>query len=264
MDIIRKTIRSVIRSDSQLYLRGANFLNFFATVKNDGLKTWQILQKLQKSDDFKGNPFPVKLNNLLFPFLIRPATLDAETLINNVIREEYGYLNLVIEPLWMIDAGAYIGDTSAYFLSRFPKLKVIALEPNPESFSMAKQNLDPYGDRIVLLKKGLYSENQNQYFTGESTGASISSQGFEIECTTIVSLMERYSINHLDILKMDIEGAEEAIFLKNPEQWLNRIDMLIIEIHGKKIEVLISKVLKEFGFSMKKYRSIWYCTPNRK
>jgi predicted O-methyltransferase YrrM len=98
---------------------------------------------------------------------IRPGTPDVSTIINNVIREEYGHFSYAGDPQWMVDAGAYIGDTAAYFLSRFPRFRVIALEPNPPAFAMASQNLKPYGERVILMKKGLWVDDQNVLFGGE-------------------------------------------------------------------------------------------------
>lgn len=105
----------------------------------------------------------------------------------------------------------------------------------------------------------MFSNEQVQYFSGAGTSASIATTGFEIDRTTIPSFLGHYSIPRVDILKMDIEGAEAAIFLSNPEAWLSRTELLIIEMHGPKIESLLSRSLNENGFCMKRYRSIWYC-----
>lgn len=238
-------------------------IDFLSAMATDGYKSWRILKELEEGSQ-NDPPRPVTFRNLKYPILIRPGTQDAHTIINNVIRQEYGKVTPVMSPKWMIDAGAYTGDTTAYFLSRFPDLKIIALEPNPPSHEMAKLNLEPYGERAILLQKGLYITDGVTFFSGDSTGASIGASGFEINCTTILSLIEGYSIPRIDILKMDIEGAEEAIFNSKPETWLSRVDMLIIEIHGTHIEPLITRVLYDNGFSMKQYRSIWYCQSGKK
>ena len=75
-------------------------------------------------------PMQIKFTNLDHPITVRPGTDDATTVISTVVREEYGQLQLTGDPLVMIDAGAYIGDTSAYFLSRFKGLRIFALEPS--------------------------------------------------------------------------------------------------------------------------------------
>jgi FkbM family methyltransferase len=258
METFRQAVRGILRPESRLYKSAATVADFLSTISKDGYKTWRTLKELDKGNQSEP-PRPVTLRNLTYPILIRPGTQDAHTIINNVIREEYGKVTPTTPPKWMIDAGAYTGDTTAYFLSRFPDLKVVALEPNPPSFEMAKLNLSHYGERAILLNKGLYITDGVASFSGDSTGASIGEKGFEIDCTTILSLLDQYSIPHLDILKMDIEGAEEAIFGLNPEKWLSRIDLLIVEIHTSHVIPLISKILTENGFSMKQYRSIWYC-----
>lgn len=257
MEAMRKAARRIVGCDSGIYRTGAAFLDLISTVSKDGINTWRTLRKLENG--IQGSPSSVTLQNLKYPILVRPGTADAETVTNNVIREEYGQFSVKREPEWMIDAGAYIGDTTAYFLSRFPGLKVVALEPNPESHDMARQNLAPYGERAILLQKGLSSSERIQCFSGGGTGGSIAATGYEIDCTTIPHLLGHYSIPRVDILKMDIEGGEESIFLSNPGIWLDRTEMLIIEIHGPRIESLVSRVLKKYGFSMKQYRSIWYC-----
>jgi FkbM family methyltransferase len=264
MEKIRRAIRSIIGYDSAVYKLGAAILDFLSISSKDGIKVWYTLDQL-KNKLRNGEPaHSITLKKLKHPILIRPGTEDVGTIITNVVREEYGHFVAAKEPLWMIDAGAYIGDTTAYFLSRFPNLKVIVLEPNPESYELAKRNLQAYGDRVILLQKGLFSNEQIQYLSGFSTDASITDSGVEIECTTISSLLEFYSIPFVDILKIDIEGAEEAIFSSKPEAWLHRIGLLIIEIHGSRIESLISHVLSENGFSMERYRSLWYCWQGKK
>lgn len=219
MEMIRQAVRKVVKSDSRLYLTMATVLNFMSTVVQDGYKTWRLLRLLEKGQgEFSdGLPRSVALRNLTYPILIRPCTQDSAHVINNIIREEYGH-SIGLKPDYIIDAGAYIGDTATYFLSRFPQAKVIALEPNPDSYQMAMRNLAPYGERAILLQKGLFSDEKVHLFSGSGTGAAIASSGFQIECTTIPSLLEQYSIPRIGILKMDIEGAEEAIFLSNPEE----------------------------------------------
>lgn len=261
MEYLRKLVRNALGYDSRLYRMGASFLDCYHTVRTNGYCTWRSLVSLGGPEGVNATPRAIALRNLSYPIFLRPGTADAGTIISNVIREEYGHLLHLESPVWMIDAGAYIGDTSAYFLSRFPGLNVIALEPHPENHAMALMNLEPFGERAIVLKKGLSSSEGVEKFSGEGTGASISSTGMEIDCTTIPALLELYGIARIDILKMDIEGAEEAIFSANPEKWLGRVGMLIIEIHGERIKKLMAEVLYKNGFIMENYRSVWYCQP---
>ena len=84
-----------------------------------------------------GDEAVLNLRSLEFPIIIRPGTDDLSSVINNAIREEYGQFKKNFSPVTIVDAGAYIGDTAAYFLSRFPDAQVVALEPNEESYILA-------------------------------------------------------------------------------------------------------------------------------
>ena len=234
-------------------------MDFLYVVSQEGLKTWNLLRSLQSGATVQDNVEVVYLKNLDHPMRLRPGTEDVRTVLDTVVRQEYGRFQVVQAPRWLIDAGAYIGDTSAYFLSRFQELQVVALEPEPGNFSMAQQNLQPYGDRAVLLNKGLASVEQRICFGGLSTGGAIGKAGIEIECVDLMSLLEQFAIPHLDILKMDIEGAEKEIFRHAPEQWLQYVDMILLEIHGNDIEQIVSAVLRRNNFTMTRHRSVWYC-----
>ena len=261
MEVVRRAVRSIFKYDSSVYRFGAAALDFLATIRTDGYVTWKILNRLKNGAGGDRSPRPVVLRNLMHPLFLRPCTDDAGTVVTNVIRAEYGQLSPLTAPVWMVDAGAYIGDTSAYFLSRFPGLTVIALEPDPTSHGMAQLNLKPYGDRVILLQQGLSATGGISCLSGEGTGAALSDEGIGIDCTTIPMLLDRFHLPRIDILKMDIEGAEEAIFSTNPEAWLSRIGTLVIEIQGEKVRELISRVLSANGFTMQRYRSVWYCRP---
>jgi FkbM family methyltransferase len=48
---------------------------------------------------------------------------------------------------------------------------------------------------------------------------------------TVEELMKTYGMEHVDFLKMDIEGAEFAIF-RDSAHWLDRVDNLAMEVHN--------------------------------
>ncbi|HNY01130.1 MAG TPA: FkbM family methyltransferase [Bacteroidales bacterium] len=258
MDHFRRIVRNLLGTDSGLYAKGAEVLDFVSTLRVEGYRTWRDLKSA--GDGAEGEPpRPVSLKSLPYPVFLRPGTLDAHVIINNIIRREYGRVEPGADPAWMIDAGAYIGDTSAFFLTRYPGIRIVALEPDAGSYAIAQKNLLPFGDRVTLLPKGLYVHDQTALFSGCGPGASIAATGVAIDCISLPTLMSQYSIPRIDILKMDIEGAEEAIFREQPEQWLGRVGLLILEIHGNHLLAPISRVLTAHGFTMVPYRSVWYC-----
>ncbi|HJZ78273.1 MAG TPA: FkbM family methyltransferase [Vicinamibacterales bacterium] len=201
----------------------------------------------------------VTLRSLQHPFLVRPAREDVAVIINNVFREEYGQFTASFRPKTIIDAGAYIGDTTAYFLTRFQDATVIALEPANDSHFQAAQNLAPYGDRVRLIKRALWNAETTLTFSGSETAAAISATGSSVQTDTVPSLMRRFNLQTIDLLKLDIEGAEAAVIPSGVGGWLRTVKTILVEIHGSDVERTILPLLAAEAFACHQYRSVWYC-----
>ena len=256
---VRRIIRNLIVCDSVVYSLLSYVVTGAIIIYKENLKIWCLLKKCA-SGAAGPHPIKIKLKNLASPIAIRAVKSDVVTVINNIIREEYGRIAPACKiPKYMVDAGAYIGDTAAFFLTRYKELKVISLEPNDDNFRMAKTNLNPYGKRVILLQKALWGTDKQMGFVGNQTVGQVSETGDGVECISIPTLMHRYCMPWLDILKMDIEGAERDVFESNAERWLSLVELIIIEIHGNQNLRVISRILQKNSFEMVQYRSVWYC-----
>lgn len=203
----------------------------------------------------------IQFRTLQHPFWLRPGTDDLNAALNNIVRQEYGYQLPATPPKIMVDAGAYIGHSSVYFLSRYPELMVFALEPNPESRAVAAQNLAPYGDRVVLLPAALSTKVGSVSFGGTQMGARIGEGGaFEVATTTLPALLHSISSGRIDILKMDIEGAEMEILSGDVSEWLPHVGLLIVETHGNIITEKLKDVMASQGWQAVRYRNLFYCS----
>jgi FkbM family methyltransferase len=60
-------------------------------------------------------------------------------------------LDHIESPRLIVDCGANVGYSSAYFLSKFPTSTVIAAEPDSGNFDLLLQNLSD-GDRFMAIK----------------------------------------------------------------------------------------------------------------
>src|SRR5580658_7698465 len=54
----------------------------------------------------------------------------------------------------------------------------------------------------------------------------------EIEATTIGDLLDRFGWDRIDLLKIDIYGAEKKLF-ENAALWVERVNMIVIELHDR-------------------------------
>ena len=50
---------------------------------------------------------------------------------------------------------------------------------------------------------------------------------------TITEILKNSGHNQIDILKLDIESAEKEVFSSGYEEWLDNVNMLIIELHDR-------------------------------
>lgn len=257
MERMRRLARQVLGYDSVPYRAGATAVTALEIVRKEGAGMLTTVRRLRKGGGRESEP--VSFRNLKHPLNIRPGTNDIDTILNTIVREEYGRHLPKKELLTLIDAGAFIGDTSAFFLSKFPRLLAWALEPHPDNFRLARTNLSRYGDRATVLPLALSACEATVRFSGDATGGSIADDGYEVRTTSIASVLVQVPGGCVDVLKIDIEGAELAVFSSAPETWMSKVGLIIVELHGPEIENAVLAILKRHNFHVKRYRSVWFC-----
>lgn len=253
MELIRQILRNLL--PQKFYSKIAELTDSLCVIFTEGVSTLKILNN--KEPGIK----QVILKSIQQKFFFRPNGRDREVIIQNLIRNEYD--KKINEPIgngFIIDAGAYIGDVSCYFASKYP-CKVIALEPNNNSFNFALKNTSLY-PQITLLNKGLWYKEAKLIVRGEGTGCEVvetDESTYDISGISIPDLVKEYNINIIEILKIDIEGSEEAIFAEDIISWINIVKIILIEIHSESGKELIIKKLKQNNFRIERYRSIYCC-----
>lgn len=223
----------------------------------EGIGTYRRLMSRRGES---GELTAITLREYSQPVYVRPGTSDAGVVIQNLIRKEYGQLPRNMKASFIIDAGANIGDTSVYFVHRFRNCRIIALEPHPVFFRIATKNLDPY-PTVTVLRKGLWHCQANLELSDDETGSSVCDgkpATATIETIDVSTILQQYGADRIDILKMDIEGAERNVILNNSDSWLQRTSMIIVELHGSQIRKECTSYLEGKGFTSWRYRSLHY------
>lgn len=146
------------------------------------------------------------------------------------------------KPRFIIDGGANVGYASIYFANVYSEVeKIVAIEPEIENFEILKMNLQYY-PQIECLRAGLWKSNttlsveesdfhsENSFVTSENPETKNSVQGI-----TIGKIFRESGLDFIDILKLDVEGAEKEIFSDegNYQEWLPYVKVLIIELHDR-------------------------------
>ena len=180
------------------------------------------------------------------PVFGRTGSSDLSVFDQIFVEREYRCLDQLKSPRLILDCGANVGYSSVYFLSKFPTSFVVAVEPDAENFRILKRNLLPYEGRYKAIQAAVWPFEEILRFDKSSLGAGKEwARSLEkapsgvlaseiIEAVDIPKLIELSGYDRVSILKIDIEGAEQELFNCRANEWLRRIDNIVIELHNKK------------------------------
>ena len=203
--------------------------------------------------------------------LYRPNTLDKMVLWEQWGAKDYQTVT-VKEGDVVIELGGHIGTSTLNYSHLVgPRGTVYAIEALPENFEILKRNIarngitnvkaynlaivgDPKIEHITL--------NTNPYNSG---GHSIFQMSVDAEATfdcpamTLEAFVRRERIDRIDILQMDIEGAEFDILLNGDKALLASIPQLLFEYHdayaAPRTHVELVELLRGLGFTTYEYRN---------
>ncbi len=213
------------------------------------------------------NGFRVRSKYTKFPLWCRGGTSDKEVWGQIFVRREYRCLDFLVEAALVIDCGANVGFASAYFLSRFRNARVIAVEPDHGNFDALLHNLQPWKGRFDAIRKGIWSHRTGLVISEEKFGDgrewAVTVRECQLgelptlEAIDIASLIPEGQ--RVSILKVDIEGAERYAFSGNCD-WLDRVDNLVIELHGADCEEIFLRAIAGRGFQLSHCDELLVCT----
>ena len=183
-----------------------------------------------------GNTNSIRLKELKHPFKLRKTSSDIAVFHQVFIDKEYNF-NAGFNPRFIIDGGGNVGLAALYFANVYPDAKIVSVEPESDNYNMLVDNTRAY-DNICLIQSGLW--NKSTYLKVKDIG--LGDWGFIVEecdkedaetlkALSIADIMIQYQVDEIDILKLDIEGAEKEIFTSNYDQWLPKTKILILELH---------------------------------
>jgi FkbM family methyltransferase len=163
---------------------------------------------------------------------------------------------------YIVDAGANIGLTTLFFKKYFPDALTVSIEPDAENFKLLQQNVRLNGLlNVCPLRAALWKSNENleidsSFRDGLEWSRSVKpAQALQRQVVpgkTVQDIMAQFAMPHLDILKIDIEGAEQYVFeeAQQVRQFLSKTKFIAIEIHDEyAVRPLIMAQLTEAGFA---------------
>ena len=221
--MLKRVVRSWIKEENWLYLSWykGNFGLFPAL---------RAYARLHRDKGIGRAPNPLT-GGMVF---LRPGTTDQNAYDQVFLDREYD-LDLG-EPENIIDAGAHIGMAAVFFASRYPKAKVVAIEPEPSNYEVLSRNARECGN-IHTVQAGLW--NRKTHLRIEDSSVDTWSfrvvedaSGNGIPALSLQDIMREHGLERIDVLKLDIEGSEVEV-LNNAQPWIATVKNLLIELHDR-------------------------------
>jgi FkbM family methyltransferase len=181
-----------------------------------------------------------KLRNGIF-LKTRSASVDKniifEILIDNVYTPKGFEIN---KKDTIVDVGAHIGVFSVYAATLATQGKVFAIEPMANNYSLLLANISLNNlQNVTAIKEALSANNEGKNLNvSTSTGGHsfIYSENTKektmVKTESMSTFIAKHNIQHIDLLKLDCEGAEYEILFNTPSETLNKIRKISMECHN--------------------------------
>lgn len=183
----------------------------------------------------------------------------------------------------MVDCGVCKADFSRFVIKKQNDVNIIGIEPCKSNFNLLKDNKLLMSKFTKLYNAALVGNdstssvlfNEFPQFPDAGRGSVFNRHltnaypklkfkapiQYEVGCITLMKIFDKYNLQKVGMLKMDIEGMEYEVITKLREDIFEKILQMSIEVHadpieGKTIEELSSDLidkLSNFGF-----KTIWY------
>jgi FkbM family methyltransferase len=183
----------------------------------------------------------------------RAGTSDRNVFNQIFVEREYRCVDDVTDADLIIDCGANVGYSAAYFLARHPRAHLIAIEPDAGNFSVLERNLARWSDRTTLINSGVWSATTGLVMSeirsgdGREWSYTVRPNGPHekptMSAVDIGGLLAQSGRGRISILKIDIEGAEREVFSANYGAWIDSVDHLVIELHGDDCKAALTSAL---------------------
>ena len=146
--------------------------------------------------------------------------------------------------------GANIGLEVLHLEQMYPEAKIKAYEPDPQLFAILKSNIERNESRAIAVQAAVDVKNGSTGFDPDGKLGGKTGNG-PLEVKAIRFRDELLAETHIDLLTMDIEGAELEV-LKDCADQLYKVDRLFVEWHSdeRKPQTLVQllNLLQEAGF----------------
>lgn len=256
-----------------------NKLRFCTRVSADPLTWWRLLVNSKRLNYYQkkntastshktgaARGYRIRWLSGVLPLYLRTFAGDIR-IFYEVFWERVYWLpaTFLRDPRVIVDAGANVGMTGVYFSVAYPGARVYCIEPDPDNVRVLKMNLRRQLEQgsVVLAAAALYDHDGWVNLAGEGwaynhavgketeEGARVPA-GMRVPAITPETMIRQWGLEKIDLLKIDIEGAEDNLF-RGALEWLEIVETILLEIHSPEGEVRIRDILIQKGFYWRRW-----------
>ena len=164
-------------------------------------------------------------------------------------------------PRTVVDLGANIGLGALYLHCQFPEAQMVCVEPDPRNLPLLRQTLmlNRVPAQVIEGAIGVTSGRLNLRFGQNPACSALETspmhrldQQVAVTVQTMPDLLTALGWDHLDLLKIDIEGTEDELLSQNND-WLQRVRAIVLEIHPNTTAETIASYLQPYGFHLTRH-----------
>lgn len=205
--------------------------NFLKYTREFGVKA---ALRIYRNNRSQGELKSVDVNGYPHPFFYRQNTTDLP-ILRLIIGQSLVY-NKLRDPKLIVDGGANVGYVSVFYAKHFPGAQVYSIEMEEANYDMLLKNTSGY-DNVKPLKAALWNNSNGVSFSSQSKADAYSVvdnkvADRKVASLTLADILKMAGRDKIDLLKIDIEGAEVEIL-----DWMRLENLeprtLVVELHER-------------------------------
>jgi FkbM family methyltransferase len=176
---------------------------------------------------------------------LRLGTSDSQSFEQIFVEKKYESPNLPTSANTILDLGANVGLATVFFGIRYPEASILSVEPDASNCQLTIDNAAALGSRARILQAAAWIDDDViNLHTEDDDGLPLGAWGIQVsgrtqgnkniaKCASVRTLIDAANFDKVDILKIDIEGAEAEIFSQGAAEWLSRTNLVIVDTHDR-------------------------------
>lgn len=226
------------------HTRGVSFFHFLVNSKR-----YSSLYKSGRLDSSRKDEvvYKVLFKDNKSDVALRTYKGDIDIFYEVFWKNNYKIKN-ILQPKVIIDLGAHIGLASLFYASEYADAKVFSVEASKDNYRLLEFNSKKFANITPINAAINFCDGDVKFKVDDlAYNFKIDDEGEIIKGISVDTLMNQFGLSKIDLLKIDIEGAERQLLSIN-NSWLNLVDNIIIELHNPyTLDDLLADVTP-FGF----------------